>query len=683
MNPSFITTPIYYINARPHIGHAYTTMLADAYARSRRLLGDEVFFMTGTDEHGQKVERAAQKAGIKTDVFAEETAAHFRQMTRDLHIANDDFIRTTETRHHRAAQEIWRRVSANGDIYKGDYEGWYCTVDEVFVPEAQLADGRCPTCGGKVERLKEESYYFRLSRYQQPLLDFYAANPDFLQPAFRLNEVRAFVEAGLQDLSISRTSFQWGIPVPGDPGHVMYVWFDALTNYLTVLGFGSGDESRLQRFWPTATHFVGKEIVRQHALYWPAFLMSAGLTPPRRIIAHGWWLMGGAKMSKSAGNVARYQDYAAIFGVDALRYFVMREMTLGADANFSDEGILTRFNADLANDLGNLVSRATTMVQRYCDGVVPAVPPGWHDPLDADLVAKIDSTVGAVVRLFETFQIGTALQEAWELVRAVNQYIVKREPWALAKKPDARPALDATLYHSADALRVTAALIDPVMPGAAQRIRLMLGVPQESWSALKAGTLKAGARLGPIEPLFPRIEKTLEELRAMADTVTPPPDQTADIRLRPDSTAQPAAAGPPVVAGAVPSPDGPAKTGHHDGGPAEAGLREDGRLSIDEFMKVELRVAKVLEAEAVPKSKKLLKLRIDVGTEQRTIVAGIAEAYQPEQLVGRTIVIVANLKPAKLMGIESNGMVLAASVEGGAPTLLSVDPSMPPGTRVR
>ena len=312
-----------------------------------------------------------------------------------------------------------------------------------------------------------------------------------------------------------------------------------------------------------------------------------------------------------------------------------------------------------------------------------SAPPGAHDPLDADLVAKIDSTVGAVVRLFETFQIGTALQEAWELVRAVNQYIVKREPWALAKKPDARPALDATLYHSADALRVTAALIDPVMPGAAQRIRLMLGVPQESWSALKAGTLKAGARLGPIEPLFPRIEKTLEELRAMADTVTPPPDQSADIRLRPDSTAQPAAAGPPVVAGAVPSPDGPAKTGHHDGGPAEAGLREDGRLSIDEFMKVELRVAKVLEAEAVPKSKKLLKLRIDVGTEQRTIVAGIAEAYQPEQLVGRTIVIVANLKPAKLMGIESNGMVLAASVEGGAPTLLSVDPSMPPGTRVR
>ena len=656
MKPSFITTPIYYINARPHIGHAYTTMLADAIARSRRLLGEDVFFMTGTDEHGQKVERAAQKAGVKTELFADQTAEYFRQMTRDLDISNDDFIRTTEPRHHRAAQEIWRRVVANGDIYKGDYEGWYCTIDEVFVPETQLADGKCPTCGSKVERLKEESYYFRLSKYQQPLLDFYAANPDFLQPAFRLNEVRTFVEAGLQDLSISRTSFAWGVPVPDDPKHVMYVWFDALTNYLTVLGFGSGDESRVQKYWPTVTHLVGKEIVRQHALYWPAFLMSAGLQPPRRIVAHGWWLMGGAKMSKSVGNVARYQDYVSIFGLDALRYFVMREMPLGADANFSDEGMLTRFNADLANDLGNLVSRATTMIQRYCDGVVPDSPAGRRDALDADLGTRIDAAIGAVVSQFDAFQITGALQDTWELVRAVNQYIVKREPWALAKKPDQRHTLEATLYHAADALRVVAALVDPVMPGAAERIRRMLGVTQERWTDLKAGTLRPGTRLGTIEPLFPRIEKTLEELRAMADTATPLPDQTP-------AAATPAAA-PPVVAGA-------------------AAPTSDGRLSIDDFMKVELRVAKVLEAEAVPKSKKLIKLRVDVGTEQRTIVAGIAEAYQPEQLVGRSIVIVANLKPAKLMGIESNGMVLAASVEGGAPSLLAVDPSMPPGTRVR
>jgi methionyl-tRNA synthetase len=666
MNPFFLTTPIYYINAQPHVGHAYTTMVADAIARSRRLLGDDVFFMTGTDEHGQKVERAAQKAGIPTQQFADETAAHFRQMCVDLNISNDDFIRTTEPRHYRAAQEIWRRVAANGDIYKGDYEGWYCTVDEIFVPETQLVDGRCPTCGNKVERLKEESYYFRLSKYQQPLLDFYAANPDFLQPAFRLNEVRTFVEAGLQDLSISRTSFHWGVPVPDDPKHVMYVWFDALTNYLTVLGFGSDDDTRVTRYWPVATHLVGKEIVRQHALYWPAFLMSAGLTPPKRIIAHGWWLMGGAKMSKSLGNVARYQDYAAVFGVDALRYFVMREMTLGADANFSDEAILTRFNADLANDLGNLVSRATTMIQRYCDGVVPASASGTRDELDTGLILAIDAAIAGVRRQFETFQLALALQETWELIRSVNQYIVKREPWTLAKKPDQRQKLETTLYHAADALRVTGALIDPVMPEAATRIRRMLGLSQERWVGLKAATLAAGTKLGAIEPLFPRIEKTVEELRAMTGQDSSTPATAAE---------QAAAAPAPTTAQSAPPTTAP---------PAGAAAAADSRIAIDDFMKVELRVAKILEAEAVPKSKKLIKMKVNAGeAEPRTIVAGIAEAYQAEQLVGRTIVIVANLKPAKLMGIESNGMVLAASPEGGLPTLISVDESLPAGARVR
>jgi methionyl-tRNA synthetase len=671
MKPFYLTTPIYYINARPHIGHAYTTMVADAIARSRRLLGDDVFFMTGTDEHGQKVERAAQKAGMPTQAFADQTAEHFRQMCTDLNISNDDFIRTTEPRHHRAAQEIWRRVAANGDIYKGDYEGWYCTVDEIFVPETQLVDGTCPTCGNKVERLKEESYYFRLSKYQQPLLDFYAANPEFLQPGFRLNEVRAFVEAGLQDLSISRTSFSWGVPVPDDPKHVMYVWFDALTNYLTVLGFGSDQPERTDRFWPVATHLVGKEIVRQHALYWPAFLMSAGLRPPKRIIAHGWWLMGGAKMSKSLGNVARYQDYSAVFGVDALRYFVMREMVLGADANFSDDAILTRFNADLANDLGNLVSRATTMVHRYCDGVLPASPTEARDDLDAALAAAIDAAIDGVLREFEAFQITLALQATWDLIRAVNQYIVKREPWSLAKQPDQRQKLEATLYHSADALRVVAALVDPVMPEAAGRIRRMLGIEQEQWSGLKAGVLRPGTQLGAIEPLFPRIEKTVEELRAMTGNESP--DAGTATRIPPnDNPAPPAAAAPAVPPGSV-APPAAAPT------PAA-----DTRIAIDDFMKVELRVAKILEAEAVPKSKKLIKMKVNAGeAEPRTIVAGIAEAYQPEQLVGRTIVIVANLRPAKLMGIESNGMVLAASPEGGLPTLISVDDSLPAGARVR
>jgi len=655
MNPFYITTPIYYINAQPHIGHAYTTMVADAIARSRRLLGDDVFFLTGTDEHGQKVERAAQKAGLKTEVFAEQIAASFRDMCRDLNISNDDFIRTTEPRHHRASQELWRRVAANGDIYKGDYEGWYCTVDEIFVPETQLVDGKCPTCGNKVERLKEESYYFRLSKYQQPLLDFYDANPEFLQPAFRLNEVRTFVEAGLQDLSISRTSFQWGIPVPDDPKHVMYVWFDALTNYLTVLGLGTGDESRVQKYWPVVTHLVGKEIVRQHALYWPAFLMSAGIQTPKRIIAHGWWLMGGAKMSKSIGNVARYQDYAGVFGVDALRYFVMREMTLGQDANFSDEAILTRYNADLANDLGNVVSRTATMIVRYCDGIMPT--PAAGNDLDRALEADIQRTIEAARSGFARFELSVALQAIWDvLVRDVNQYIVKREPWKLAKRAEDRGLLETTLYHSADALRVIAVLVDPVMPEAAERIRRMLGLQQEQWTDLKANTLRAGTRLGPIEPLFPRIEKTVEELRAMTSEGEQKPIGGAGTVSAPGATQA-------VGAGSTPA--------------------EDNRISIDEFMKVELRVAKVLEAEAVPKSKKLMKLKVDVGNEQRTIVAGIAEAYQPEQLVGRTIAIVFNLKPAKLMGIESNGMVLAASVGDGKPILVGFDEPVPPGARVR
>ncbi len=660
MTRSYFTTPIYYINARPHIGHAYTTMVTDALARARRLRGDEVFFLTGTDEHGQKVERAAQKAGIETRAFADEVAAAFRQMCVDLHISNDDFIRTTEPRHHRAAQAIWRRVAAAGDIYKGDYEGWYCTVDEIFVPETQLVNGTCPTCGGKVERLKEESYYFRLSKYQQPLLDFYAAHPDFLQPHFRLNEIRAFVEGGLQDLSVSRTSFRWGVPVPDDPAHVMYVWFDALTNYLTALGYGADGPNRVADFWPNVTHLVGKEIIRQHALYWPAFLMSAGLTPPTRIIAHGWWLMGGAKMSKSVGNVARYQDYTKVFGVDGLRYFVMREMPLGLDANFSDEGLLARFNADLANDLGNLVSRATTMIHRYCGGVVPA--PGTVAELEEGLTTEAAAVIADVLAALARGQTSAALQRPWELVRSVNQYIVRREPWTLAKTGK-RADLETTLYHAADMLRVIAALVEPVMPSTVGRIRAMLGVGPDTWVGLAPGTLKAGATLGPTEPLFPRIELTVEDLRAMSNPETPSP--------------VPAPATPAAVAVPAPVPVAPAAT------PAAAAAAPEGvaRIGIDDFMKVELRVAKVLEAEAVPKSKKLLKLTVDAGSETRTILAGIAEAYTAEQMVGRTIVIVANLEPRKLMGIESNGMVLAASVENGLPTLVSVDNV--PGARVR
>ena len=611
-----------------------------------------------------------RRPASRRPIFADKVSSAFRQMCADLSISNDDFIRTTEPRHYAAAQEIWTRVQKAGDIYKGEYEGWYCSVDELFVPEAQLVDDKCPTCGSKVERLKEESYYFRLSKYQQTLLDWYRDHPDFVQPEFRLNEVRTFVEAGLQDLSISRTSFTWGVPVPGDPKHVMYVWFDALTNYLTALGFGSGTteaEERIARFWPTVTHFVGKEIVRQHALYWPAFLMSAGLTPPRRIVAHGFWLMGGAKMSKSLGNVARYQDYQQVFGLDGLRYFALREMPLGQDANFSDEAILTRFNADLANDLGNLVSRATTMVHRYRSGRVPDSPAGERAAADLELQRAADATIAAVKAHFDQRQVSLALQETWSLIGLVNKYIVEREPWKLAKDAAHADLLDRSLYHAADTLRIVAALIEPVMPDTAVRIRGMLGVQAEPWTVLASGTLVPGTQMGAVEPLFPRIEKTIEELRSMTtgneSAPTPSPSAPGPSTAAPATSVPPAAAAPAAAPTAAPA--------------------SDGHIAIDDFMKVELRVAKVLEAESVPKSKKLIKLRVDVGTEQRTILAGIAEAYKPEELVGRTIVVVANLKPRPMMGMESQGMVLAASTETGPPSLVAVDPSLPAGARVR
>ena len=653
MNRFYITTPIYYINAEPHLGHAYTTMVADAIARSRRLLGHDVFFLTGTDEHGQKVERAAQKAGIETHEFADRTAAKYRALFESLDISNDDFIRTTEPRHIHAAQEIWRRVRDRGYLYKAPYEGWYCTVDELFVPEAQLVDGRCPTCGNTVERLSEESYFFKLSAFQGPLLELYRSHPEFLTPEIRRNEMIAFVSAGLRDLSVSRTSFKWGIPVPDDPAHVMYVWFDALTNYLTAVGFPD-DEIRLKKYWPADVHLMGKEIVRQHTVYWPAFLMAAGLELPRRVIGHGWWLMNEAKMSKSLGNVVHPQGYVDRFGVDALRYFVMREMVVGQDANFADDAFLTRYNSDLANDLGNVVSRVTTMIQRYCGGVVPAAA----DPSTDDSLSKrIDDVIAAATANADAFDFSAALREVWALISELNKYIVTREPWSLAKSPESRPRLEATLYHAADAVRVVAALIEPVMPSTTARMRKMLGTTPENWVGLKAGTLKAGSVLGPIEPLFPRMEQTVEELRKMADT--PSPESRVSNSEPPTPSAQPPVAAAPAPAAA------------------------DAKITIDDFMKVELRTARVLAAEKVANSKKLIKLSIDVGTEQRTLVAGIAEAYEPEQLVGRTIVMVFNLKPAKLMGIESNGMVLAASPDGGKPTLVGFDQDIPPGVRVR
>ncbi len=666
MSRFYITTPIYYINAEPHLGHAYTTMVADAVARAHRLMGEEVYFLTGTDEHGQKVERAARKAGLSVGEFADQISQKFRDLLPALNISNDDFIRTTEGRHRAGAQALWRRVRDRGFIYKGKYEGWYCTVDEVFVPQKQLDNGRCPICGSAVERIAEESYFFRLSAFQQPLLEHYRQHADFVTPAVRRNEMLAFLEAGLEDLSVSRTSFAWGIPVPDDPAHVMYVWFDALTNYMTAVGYGTegqAEAERFAKFWPADVHLIGKEIVRQHAIYWPAFLMAAELPLPRHIMSHGWWLMEGAKMSKSRGNVVRPDEYVARFGLDAVRYFVFREMVFGQDANFGDEALLTRYNADLANDLGNLVSRVTTMIHRYCEAVVPAPDRGLEvRAAERELRAGVEALIESVKSSIRSFQLSSALRNVWDVIAATNRYIVAREPWRLAKAAGGHGELDTALYTTADTLRVIAELIRPFMPHTARRMLGMLGVPIDdaSWRVLRPGTLVSGTRLGETGALFPRIEHSVEELRQMAADTNEPAGRAAPV---PGSPA-------PSSGAAAPSPTAPG------GRPADL-------LSFDDFMKVELRVAKVLTAERVPKSTRLLKLFVDTGVDQRTIVAGIAEAYEPASLVGRSVAIVFNLKPAKLMGVESNGMVLAASPEGGKPMLVAFDEPPPPGTRIR
>ena len=664
MSRFYITTPIYYINAEPHLGHAYTTMVADAVARAHRLMGEDVYFLTGTDEHGQKVERAAQKAGMNVRTFADQVSQKFRDLLPLLDIANDDFIRTTEARHHAAAQALWRRVRDRGFIYKGQYEGWYCTVDEVFVPQTQLENGQCPVCGSAVERIAEESYFFRLSECQQPLLDHYRQHPDFVAPAARRNEMLTFLEAGLEDLSVSRTSFRWGIPVPDDPSHVMYVWFDALTNYMTAVGLGANGPAAAEKFatfWPADVHLIGKEIVRQHAIYWPAFLMAAELPLPRQIMSHGWWLMEGAKMSKSRGNVVRPGDYIARFGLDAVRYFVFREMVFGQDANFGDEALLTRYNADLANDLGNLVSRATTMVHRYCGGVVPRLDQRLEGPAERELRASVEGLIVQVKRSARSLQLSSALRDIWDVIGATNRYIVAREPWRLAKDAARRADLETALYTTADTLRVLAELVRPFMPATSARMLAMLGVPSEktSWTTLRPGTLASGTKLGETGALFPRIELSVEELRHMVADA----NETHGAAIPAPGSASPT----------------PGSTGSATGtNPPAADL-----VSFDDFMKIELRVAKVLTAERVPKSNRLLKLVVDTGVDRRTIVAGIAEAYDPDSLVGRFVAVVANLRPAKLMGIESNGMVLAASPEGGKPLLVAFDEPPPPGTRIR
>ena len=675
MNRKFyITTPIYYVNAHPHIGHAYTTIACDTIARRQRLLGAETFFLTGTDEHGQKIERAAQAAGKTPQQYADEISAEFRRLWKRMGISNDDFIRTTEDRHKKRVQELFRKIRDNGYIYKGTYTGQYCVSDELYVDGAQPGDP-CPTCGRITETVKEENYFFKLSEFQDKLLALYA-DSEFIRPEARRNEVVSFVRSGLRDLSISRSTFTWGIPVPDDPKHVIYVWLDALANYITAIGYGSshpGAQEAFKKFWPADVQMIGKEIVRFHCVYWPAFLMAAGLPVPKAIVAHGWLLFEESKMSKSRGNIVRTETILDVLGADALRYFLLREVVFGQDGSFSFDALVQRYNSDLANGLGNLASRTLTMINRYFKGEVPYPSRGASKTAADDAIAETArKTIREFGTLFDQFQFSRALEAAWALVAAVDKYIVENEPWSLGEKQDedSRSRLATVLYTAAEALRITTALAYPVVPDAAAKIWLQLGlgdIKKLALAELAWGQLPLGTRLGEVQPVFPRADKSaVERMQKMEEEQrSAPVAETAVAAPAPANAPQ--AAPVAAVAAAVPT----------------AAAAANDKISIDDFAKIELRVGLVKVAERVPKADKLLRLEVDIGSETRQVLAGIAEAYAPESLIGRKVVIVANLAPRKLRGMESNGMIVAASLEGGQPVLAGFLEDVPVGARLK
>ena len=668
----YITTPIYYVNARPHIGHAYTTIACDTIARRQRLLGAETFFLTGTDEHGQKIERAAQAAGKTPQQYADEISAEFRQLWKRMGISNDDFIRTTEDRHKKRVQELFRKIRDNGYIRKGTYTGQYCVSDELYVDGAQPGDP-CPTCGRITETVHEENYFFKLSAFQDKLLALYA-NPEFIRPEARRNEVISFVRSGLRDLSISRSTFTWGIPVPDDPKHVIYVWLDALANYITAIGYGSshtGAQEAFKKFWPADVQMIGKEIVRFHCVYWPAFLMAAGLPMPKAIVAHGWLLFEESKMSKSRGNIVRTETILDVLGADALRYFLLREVVFGQDGSFSFDALVQRYNSDLANGLGNLASRTLTMINRYFKGEVPYPSHAASKTEAEDAIANVaQKTIREFGVLFDQFQFSRALEAVWALIAAVDRYIVENEPWALGEKQDedSRSRLATVLYTAAEALRIATALAHPVMPDATAKIWTQLGlgdIQKLPLGGLAWGQLPLGTKLGEVQPVFPRADKSaIERMQQMEEEqrATPVIEAAAATTVTPGQSSV--------------APTAPAAA------PAATPATND-KISIDDFSKIELRVGLVKVAERVPKADKLLRLEIDIGTEVRQVLAGIAEAYAPEALIGRKVIIVANLAPRKLRGMESNGMIVAASLEGGRPVLAGFLEDVPVGARLK
>ena len=644
----FITTPIYYPSANLHIGHAYCTVATDAIARYKRQRGYDVFFLTGSDEHGQKIERKAKAQGVTPQQYVDNIVAGFKDLWKLLDISYDKFIRTTDEEHVKCVQKIFNKLYEQGDIYKSSYKGHYCTPCESFWLERQLVDGKCPDCGGHVELVEEESYFFKLSKYADRLIQYIKDNPTFIQPQSRTNEMlQNFLLPGLEDLCVSRTSFSWGIPVDFDKKHVVYVWLDALSNYISALGYGTEDEKMYEKYWPADVHIVGKEIVRFHTIIWPIMLMALDLPLPKQVFGHGWLVLDGGKMSKSKGNVVDPVKLVDRYGVDAIRYFLLREVPFGSDGTFSNEALINRINTDLANDLGNLLSRTVAMIGKYFDGIIPA--PGVTAPEDDDLIALANALPSKVEAAMAELHIPEALSEIFKLVGASNKYIDVTAPWVLAKTEEGRERLKTVMYNLAECLRIVAILLKPFLTATPGRMFAQLGTEEalQELSAVAFGGTRAGTKVEKGEAIFPRIDakKELEELEK-------------------EMEAQKAAAQAAIA--------------------KEEEVKEEiPEIQYEDFEKIDLRLAKVVACEEIPKAKKLLKLTLDVGGENRTVVSGIKKWYTPDDMVGKTVVLVANLKPVKLCGVESHGMILCASDEED--NLCTVEPSTdcPSGWKVR